>query len=229
MNSQYHAIKDFYSKLKFPGKYTIADLEYHHPLMRNMYLDAIDKHVDNNQQVLDIGAGTGYIANLFANKYQGSNFHAIDFSDSIKFGQDFAQQSNITNISFVQENFLNFDSHKQYDVIICQGVLHHIPDYPLAVEKIKKYLKPDGVLLLGLYHPFGKLLQKILPIDFGSKILQTDQMHNPYELWFTQKKVTKLFANMQLVNKYPTSAYCLNKSFIASGGLMLYVIRRQKI
>lgn len=225
VSSKYKEIQEFYSKLKFPGEYTFEDLQYHFSEMRNLYLSAIDQHVENNMKVLDLGAGTGYIVNLFAKKYPNSNFTALDFSDGIDFAHNFALENNINNITFVKENFLNFESNKQFDVIICQGVLHHIPDYPQAVEKILQCLKPGGTLLLGLYHPFGKTLQKILPINYYSEILKEDQLSNPFELCFTQKKVSKLLPSMELVGKYPKHAFLFTKSFIASGGLILYVFR----
>ena len=151
--NKYDEICEFYNKIAFPGKYTKDDLDYYQDGISNVYLKGIDNHLADSGQVLDIGAGTGLITNLFAQRRPKCSFTAVDISQSVNYGKEFAKKQKITNTNWIQKNFLDYNTTKKFDTIICQGVLHHIPDWKLATEKIKKLLKPNGVLLLGVYHP----------------------------------------------------------------------------
>ena len=43
--------------------------------------------------------------------------------------------------------------------------------YKENIVKIKSMVKPGGHLILGLYHPWGKLAKKLFQIDYKNKIL----------------------------------------------------------
>ena len=58
---------------------------------------------------------------------------------------------------------------------MCQGVLHHIPAYNEVLQRLKSMLNPTGIFIIGLYHPWGKMLQKLLPIQYQSDVLEEDQ------------------------------------------------------
>jgi 2-polyprenyl-3-methyl-5-hydroxy-6-metoxy-1,4-benzoquinol methylase len=186
--------------------------------------------MSDNIDVLDVGCGTGLISNLFASKYQSSNFTSIDFSDSIEYAENFAKINNINNVKWIKKDFLDFKTVKQYDVIICCGVLHHIPEYKLALAKIKKLLKPGGKLLLAVYNTNGKLLKRIINIDYHSPVLYEDQENNPFELSFNHKAVLTMCNDLQF-NQVEPSWRDRFVDFLAlfnseNGGLALYVFTK---
>ena len=217
----------FYDNLEFPGRYSNNDLEYYQTEIHNVYLKFIDEYLTDTIEVLDIGCGTGLITNLFANKYK-SNFTAIDFSRGVLFGKEYAEKNKITNTTWLHQNFLDYKTNNKYDVIICQGVLHHIPEYKKALEIIKTLLKPGGILLLGLYHPLGKIAQKIMKPNFFSNLLKTDQMENPFELSFTVRQVKKMCRPLVLETYGPSLiSSWKNLTFFTGGGLVIYSFRSQ--
>jgi 2-polyprenyl-3-methyl-5-hydroxy-6-metoxy-1,4-benzoquinol methylase len=187
------------------------------------------RFLNHGQNVLDAGCGTGLISNVFATRFD-SQFVAIDISDSIQFGKKYAKENNIKNIKWNQQDLVSFQSKEKFDVIICQGVLHHIPEYELALENLKMMLKPNGILLLGVYNPFGKFLKKYINIRYHSEILYKDQEQNPFELSFTSGQVKQLCNDMQLLSCVPAIfdryfSNIINIFNSQNGGLVLYAFR----
>lgn len=230
MNSE--VIKNFYSKIKFPGAYSIEDINFYEVEgIHNIYLREIDKNLDHGLEVLDVGCGTGLVSNLFASRYC-SNFTAIDFSDSIHFAENFAKINCINNVNYIKQDFLHYSSIKKFDIIICCGVLHHIPEYNIALDKMKKLLRPGGKLLLALYNPWGKILKRYFIIKYHNHILYQDQENNPYELSFNFKQVLNMCNDLQFNSVVPSYKNCFVnlQSFFNSqnGGLALYVFQKNK-
>ena len=84
-------------------------------------------------------------------------------------------------------------------------------------------IKNNGLFIIGLYHPWGKMLQKLLPIQYQSNVLQEDQEKNPFELSFTKKQVVNMFKGFKLIDSNP-STYVNWRN----GGLTVYVFRNVK-
>jgi 2-polyprenyl-3-methyl-5-hydroxy-6-metoxy-1,4-benzoquinol methylase len=224
-------IKAFYSQIHFPGRYTVEDLKFYEEQgINNVYLKEIDQLLVDGMSVLDVGCGTGLVSNVFASKYTNSQFTSIDFSDSIDYAQEFAEKNNITNVKWIKKDFLKFKTTKRYDIIICCGVLHHIPRYNDALAKLKELLKPGGQLILAVYNPYGKILKRIVNIKYNSHTLFEDQENNPFELSFTDMQVRKLCCDLEFISVKPSwknHAVNLLAWFNSeNGGLALYVFKK---
>ena len=223
------SVKEFYDQLQFPGTYTMAGLDYHSPKIRNPYLKTIDHHLGDGISVLDAGCGTGLISNLFARKYPSSQFVGIDFAHSVNYAIQFALTHNISNVEFRQSDLLSM-TPSQYDVVICQGVLHHIPDYERAADNLTVSVRPGGKLILGVYHPWGKLVKKLFNIDYKNDILYQDQECHPYETAFTISQVKKLFPNLKLLSGYldtiNTTVGLKAITNYRNGGLTIYILEK---
>jgi 2-polyprenyl-3-methyl-5-hydroxy-6-metoxy-1,4-benzoquinol methylase len=224
-------IQQFYSNLKFPGLYSKEDLDFYEINgIHNIYLKEINNILHDGLTVLDVGCGTGLLSNLFANKYKNCKITSIDFSDSIDYAQKFADDNNINNITFIKEDFILYNSDEQYDVVICHGVLHHIPEHYDALVKLKKLVKPGGTLILAVYNTFGKILKHFSNIEYNSEILYVDQEQNPFELSFTHNEVLKLCNDLTFVKVEPSfknkfvNLHALFNS--ENGGLALYVFKK---
>jgi SAM-dependent methyltransferase len=224
-------VRDFYNQIQFPGHYSQDSLKLQSEYVTNPYLKIIDRHLLNELSVLDVGCGTGLISNLFALRYPGSHFTGVDFANSVDYARDFSKLNIIKNTVFVKQNFLDFEATQQYNRVICQGVLHHIPEAELAINKLKNLVAPGGLLMLGLYHPWGKLLKKYTNINYRNTTLFQDQEQNPYETSYTVKQVQNLFNEFEFVDVYPKA---LNM-FVAlpslfnyrNGGLVTYILEKK--
>jgi 2-polyprenyl-3-methyl-5-hydroxy-6-metoxy-1,4-benzoquinol methylase len=222
-------IKNFYNSVQFPGTYTKQQVSDHDTVNDNLYLRFINKYIQQGQSIADIGCGSGLVTNILAEKHN-CDFTALDFSDSIEIGKSYSKNNSLNNITWIKDNILTHKFQSQFDVVICQGVLHHIPAYTKALEKIKALVKPNGILLLGVYNPFGKILKKFTKITYNSEILYRDQEHNPFEMSFLAGTVINMCKPFEFLeatpggnNKYACNLLSLFNS--RNGGLILYAFK----
>ncbi len=219
------SIKQFYDLHPFPGQYDFLDLK---TALNNKYINLISQYLDHNQQVLDIGCGTGLVTNALAVNYR-SNFTGIDFSAGVDIANTIASDHAIENVKFIKKDFFEFDISKQYDIIVAQSFLTHVPRWADAIEKIKLLSAPNGVIIVSVYNTIGKTLQKLLKIKYRNCRLQLDQELNPFETTFTHQEFLKLWPEYQLLNVCPSlhNEYVniANLFNLTNGGLTMYVFR----
>ena len=109
------------------------------PVFRHMGLDL------QNKDVLEIGCGSGYGADLL-NQLNPKSYIGLDVME---------EQIELARVKYPQFEFLLQDatdlsqfSTASKDVVIIFGVLHHIPDWRKAIDEIVRVLKPGGSLFL---------------------------------------------------------------------------------
>ena len=223
------SIQEFYSRNPFPGPYTWAQLmSYDYP-PDNRYLKIIDRYLHDHQTVLDVGCGTGLISNLFATRYL-SKFVGVDFSDGVDYAQTFAKNNRIDNVEFIKQDFFNYKSDELFDTIICQSFITHVPDYVDAISKMTTMLKPGGTLIIGVYNNYGKILKKLINIDYKNSRLAQDQEQNPFEISFSHDKMISLFQGYTLQQIMPSIGNrCVPLLALmnsVNGGLTVYVFKK---
>jgi len=103
---------------------------------------------NRNGSMLEIGAGAGDTLlyakeNSFARDIYGVELFQIKGSN---------QESNIFSdfiIGNIETMTLPFE-HSQFDVIVCGDVLEHLIDPSETLKQLKKYLKPNGVIIASI-------------------------------------------------------------------------------
>jgi len=223
-------IKEFYDTNPFPGEYTWAQLMNVGYPPRNRYLAVIDRYLEDNQTVLDVGCGTGLITNLFATRYR-SSFIGVDFSRGIDIAKQFAKINHLNNVKYIKEDFYTFESHIQFDVVIAQSFITHVHDSVSALQKLKMHVAPGGILIFSVYNPAGQILKKICNINYNNRRLALDQLCNPLDNTYNNKDVHAAFKNWQLQeimpsfdNKFIMMAALFNSR---NGGLTSYVFKNE--
>lgn len=202
MNSELQ-IQQFYGKIRFPGVYTLDDFDIYKEGLFNQYLSQYEQGIATSAHVLDIGCGSGMIVNLLAYRNPTIHFDAVDFSSSIDFAKEFSIKHNIQNVTFHKVNFFEFQAQCKYDAIMCNGVLHHMPNHLGAIDLIDQLLEKNGKLIIGLYNPFGKLAKKLFPVQYVNQTLFLDQECAPFEVAYTYSQTKKLFNQYKLITVYP--------------------------
>jgi len=120
------------------------------------YTEGIQKHISEDDIVLDLGTGTGILACIAAPI--ADTVYAIDQDPVIEIAEATAKENGLTNITFQQLHSTDFNPPEQIDVI-----LHEIIGSELFDEKMlssildlkhRNVLADDGMILPGQFEFF---------------------------------------------------------------------------
>ena len=123
-------------------------------VMRDMFPEhAIVGTAPESPEILVAGCGTGSQPILTARRFSNARIVAIDLSySSLAYAQRATDEQGITNIDYLQGDILKLgDLQKQFDLIECAGVLHHMRDPLQGWRVLAGTLRPGGYMKIGLY------------------------------------------------------------------------------
>lgn len=126
--------------------YGTLNIYAHYDELLEAVVKQAQEHISDNAQVLDIGVGTGNLANRFYNL--GYEIIGVDQSRAML---DVAKSKNrglkVRLGEFMKLPFEN----KCFDVIVSTYAFHHLTEAEkqLAIEEMMRVLKDDGVIVLG--------------------------------------------------------------------------------
>jgi len=152
-------VKAFYEETPFPN---YDDHDSLRSLIdkarRGGYARALDRAIPYNSRVLEVGCGTGQLSNFL-----GISCRRVIGTDlclnSLRLGEQFRQAHGLDRVRFVQMNlFCPCFKREQFDVILCNGVLHHTADPFGGLQGLLPLLKPGGHIVVGLYNRYGRLM-----------------------------------------------------------------------
>ena len=105
------------------------------------------------RRVLDAGCGEGSFARLLAER--GAEVTGVDFSRLLD--SAIAQETESPRgIRYVKTGLASLDSAVpggSFDAVVCNLVLHCLPDLEPALKSLAGQLKPGGLLVLSDFHP----------------------------------------------------------------------------
>jgi SAM-dependent methyltransferase len=123
---------------------------------------AIDDDLAPGARVLEVGCGTGQFSNFLGSADDRTVFGADMCHNSLRLAHGFAERQGIANVAFVQMNlFRPVFAPESFDLVICNGVLHHTADPYGGFRSIARLVKPGGLILIGLYNRYGRLLTNV--------------------------------------------------------------------
>ncbi len=148
------------------------------------------KSIKSSGDLLDIGCGYGYF--LDACRRKGYKVQGLDVS---RWAAQYAVEK--LNLSVTAGKIKNvIFPEKTFDIITMWHSLEHTPDPCTAVQKAKKWLKPDGILVIDVPDYKGTDAQKTWEKWVGWQI--------PYHYWhFTFQSLKKLLEkhNFSIIKK----------------------------
>jgi 2-polyprenyl-3-methyl-5-hydroxy-6-metoxy-1,4-benzoquinol methylase len=109
-------------------------------------------HLKGKQNVLEIGCGPGYISLELARN--GYNVTGLDVSEySIQIANQMAKENpylkGFGHLEYLKKDFLLSDfPEDSFDAICFFQTLHHFDSPKLVIRKVKKILKPGGIIIV---------------------------------------------------------------------------------
>jgi len=130
-------------------------------MVRESNLKLFDKYISqvDSPEILIAGCGTGQHSIGTAAQFENSKVLGLDLSlSSLAYAKRKTQELRIENIDYIQGDILELKQlRRQFDVIECAGVLHHM-DNPMDGWKVLvEMLRPGGLMRIGLYSETGRL------------------------------------------------------------------------
>lgn len=133
-------------------------------------LERTRSYLTKENEVLEIGCGTGSTALLLANSVK--TLTASDISaEMIRIGREKAQNKGINNIRFMTNEVSkaeltpNSEGQTHYDAVLAFNILHLLQDLPRNLEHINNMVKPGGYFISKTTcKPTNKLSFKLLAI-----------------------------------------------------------------
>ncbi len=152
-------VKSFYEENPFPN---YDDIDSEQTLMekarRGMFARLLDEQIPQGALCLEVGCGTGQLTNFLGMHYNRKVFGSDMCLHSLRLANGFRQRCRIKNAGFVQMNlFRPAFKHGVFDLVVSNGVLHHTADPLGAFKSISRLVKPNGVIIIGLYNKIGRL------------------------------------------------------------------------
>lgn len=151
-------VKSFYEETPFPN---YDGLDTAHRLTekarRGIFAKLLDDQIPDDATVLEVGCGTGQLSNFLS--IRGRDVFGADLClNSLKLARGFRDKNDLDTVKFVQMNlFKTVFAEKQFDYVICNGVLHHTNDPYGGFRSISKLVKPGGFIVIGLYNKYGRI------------------------------------------------------------------------
>lgn len=130
--------------------------EFVAPLRARLEANGIDLGVFKGKRCLDAGCGGGRGSILMAQS-GAAEVVAVDLSEqNIESTRKRAEQKGLSNITVRQSSLMELDlPDESFDVVWCNGVLHHTADPDRGLAEITRVLRTGGHLWLYLYGSGG--------------------------------------------------------------------------
>ena len=177
-----------------------------------------NKSFFKNKKIIDVGCGGGRYTNALA-LLGARNVTGVDFGEGLLK----IAKKNYKNkkIRFVKQNVLNLKfKSNTFDVVFCNGVLHHTKNLYKGIKEVYRICKPNGYIFLYLFAQGGifwnarkemNKLMKLIPQDYSQKILDLigmpsnrhifmDNWYVPIEKHTKHKKIYNILKSLGSVH-----------------------------
>lgn len=160
------------------------------------------------KRMLDLGCGYGWHS-IYAMENGASSVVGIDISQNmLKVAKEKTHFSEVEYICGAIED-MDF-KEESFDIVLSSLAFHYIKDYKELIEKIKKVLKPNGILIFTVEHPvFTAYGTQDWYYDNNKEIL-----HFPVDNYYYEGKRIANFLGEDVVKYHRTITTYLNTLLI---------------
>jgi SAM-dependent methyltransferase len=155
-------VRDFYEKMPYPAPVASLDKDRDpdaNPERRRAqyYLTWPTERPRGNLEILVAGCGTSQAAR-YALREPDARITAIDISEtSLRHTRDLQRKHDLKNLELRRLSIERVrEIGRSFDLIVCTGVLHHLPDPDTGLRALRNVLSPNGAMRLMVYAPYGR-------------------------------------------------------------------------
>jgi SAM-dependent methyltransferase len=152
-------MRQFYETYPFPDyEDTDTPSALRRKAHRSVLPRLLDEQLPYDARILEVGCGTGQLTNFLGGSRMRRVFGADMCQNSLRLGERFRRAHDVPAVAFMQMNLFRppFKAG-QFDVVICNGVLHHTSDPLGGFRSIVRLVRPGGLVLIGLYNRYGRM------------------------------------------------------------------------
>lgn len=156
------ALRDFYERRPYPAPLTSLDEHrelYANPERRRALFHLIwpAEQPRADLEILVAGCGSSQAAR-YALREPDAHVTGIDVSEtSLNHSRQLKQKHQLGNLTLHQLSVLDVQKLEQtFDLIVCTGVLHHLPDPEIGLQSLRSVLKRDGAMQIMVYAQYGR-------------------------------------------------------------------------
>ena len=129
------------------------------------FLQQIGVSLKTGDKVLDAGCGPAGIFTILKDQ----QVDAVDpLLDQYEEKLDHFQKKCYPNVSFISKSIEEFQASKIYDIVFCLNAINHVDDLDICLDKLLKYVSPDGQLIISIdahNHQLFKHFFRLIPGD----------------------------------------------------------------
>lgn len=101
------------------------------------------------ESVLEVGSGAGRFTQILLD-HTAAEIHSVDYSEAV--AANFANNGPNDRLNLYQASVYEMPfAPRQFDKVICIGVLQHTPDVRKSIESLASMVKPGGQLVVDFY------------------------------------------------------------------------------
>lgn len=170
------SVRELYKFAPFPGRF-VHVLDMRKSLKKTLLLIALRRIVFSQKniskckekyrsltgepsKILDPACGTGDHICLIALAFPDARVFAGDFTDEhLRYAERLADALGIRNITFFSSDITQpglkmttqGSTPKNFELITCNGVIHHLKDPAAGIQNVSQLLAPHGTLYMSVY------------------------------------------------------------------------------
>jgi cyclopropane-fatty-acyl-phospholipid synthase len=139
--------------LKYSGCYWpegVRDLDDAEAQMLGLTSERVQ--LEDGMQILELGCGWGSLTLWMAEHYPNSRVVAVSNSKpQADFINSRCAERGLRNVTVMTEDMNQFSIDRQFDRVVSVEMFEHMRNWPLLLQNISQWLKPEGKLFLHIF------------------------------------------------------------------------------
>jgi ubiquinone/menaquinone biosynthesis C-methylase UbiE len=145
-----------------PVRQDVENLNQHLERRRSLYTSiGLPELMIKGKKVLEVGPGSGhnslYVSSCIPQQYDLLEPNKSAWSEIEKLYSENSKKIKLVLPNIIKKKLEDFDVYEKYDIVICEAWLGINENERELMQKLSKFVKPKGILIVTLGSPIGHL------------------------------------------------------------------------